>query len=141
MRSAALQASYHWIFHHPRFKCWRNGSDSQGLGIRGDPGKGKSKLLCGIIDELHYETHRSPRQDTPVFSFYQATVPELSNTNAMLCRLIYMLVDPQLSFISHIQKSFKDTREPRFGDAETWTALCNMFLDILRDLRLVNFYM
>lgn len=103
----------------------------------------KASLSCFVALLTSSTTKLTDLQDKTLlsFSFYQATVPELSNTNAMLCRLIYMLVDTQLSFISHIQKSFKDTGEPRFGDAETWTALCNMFLDILRDLRLVNFYM
>jgi hypothetical protein len=51
-----------------------------------------------------------------------------------------MLVDTQPSLFSYIRKRFKDTGEPRFGDAEAWAALCNMFLDILHDSSLERIY-
>ncbi|KAK4207885.1 hypothetical protein QBC37DRAFT_259694, partial [Rhypophila decipiens] len=34
------------------FPRWRYNSESRLVWIKGDPGKGKTMLLCGIIDEL-----------------------------------------------------------------------------------------
>ncbi|RAL03535.1 uncharacterized protein BO80DRAFT_453197 [Aspergillus ibericus CBS 121593] len=134
-RGAALKESYDWILHHPQFQHWRNNNDSQVLWIKGDPGKGKTMLLCGIINELGPTTKlEDPLAKTFLsFFFCQATDPELSNAHAVLRGLIAMLVDTEPSFLPHVRKRFKDTGEPRFRDAEAWTALCNIFLDILRD--------
>lgn len=69
-RGAALKASYDWILHHPQFQCWCNSSDSQLLWIRGDPGKGKIMLLCGIIDELRPTTKLGNTQTKTFLSFF-----------------------------------------------------------------------
>ncbi|KAL5359312.1 hypothetical protein BJX96DRAFT_56435 [Aspergillus floccosus] len=134
-RGAALKESYDWILHHPQFQHWRDNNDSQVLWIKGDPGKGKTMLLCGIINELGPTTKlEDPLAQTFLsFFFCQATVPERSNAHAVLCGLIYMLIDTQPSFLSFVQKKFKDTGEPRFGDKEAWAALCIIFLNILRE--------
>ncbi|KAL5361432.1 WD40-repeat-containing domain protein [Aspergillus floccosus] len=141
-RGAALKESYGWILYHPQYQHWRNNNDSQVLWIKGDPGKGKTMLLCGIINELAPTTKlEDPLVKTFLsFFFCQATEPKLSNAHAVLRGLIYMLVDTQPSFLSHVRKKFKDTGEPRFGNAEAWAALCNIFLDILRDSSLDKIY-
>lgn len=43
---------YSWILKDPDFKQWREDQQGRLLWVRGDPGKGKTMLLCGIIDEL-----------------------------------------------------------------------------------------
>ncbi|KAJ5111831.1 Vegetative incompatibility protein HET-E-1 [Penicillium alfredii] len=134
-RGAALKKSYDWILRHPQFQHWRNNNNSQVLWIKGDPGKGKTMLLCGIIDELGPTTKLADRQARKFLSFFfcQATVPKLSNAHAVLRGLIYMLVDRKPSLLSIIREKFKEIGEPRFGDAEAWAALCVMFLNILRE--------
>ena len=133
-RGAALKESYEWILHHHQFQCWRDSNDSQILWVKGDPGKGKTMLLCGIIDELDPTIEMADSQAKTFLSFFfcQATVPKLSNAHAVLRGLIYMLVQQQPLFLSHVQERFRDTREPRFGNTEAWAALCNMLLDIFR---------
>jgi NACHT domain len=45
--------SYHWILEkNSDFQQWRNDQQSRLPWIKGDPGKGKTMLLCGIINEL-----------------------------------------------------------------------------------------
>ncbi|KAI2834289.1 hypothetical protein CBS11350_10822 [Aspergillus niger] len=134
-RGDALKKSYNWILRHSQFQHWRNNNKSQVLWIKGDPGKGKTMLLCGIIDELGPTTQLEDPKAKAFLSFFfcQATDPKLSNAHAVLRGLIYMLVDVQPSFLPHVRKRFKDTGEPHFGDAESWAALCDIFLNILRD--------
>ncbi|KAL2783118.1 hypothetical protein BJX66DRAFT_345225, partial [Aspergillus keveii] len=134
-RGAALKKSYDWILHHPQFQHWRNNNDSQVLWIKGDAGKGKTMLLCGIINELGPTTKlENPLAKTFLsFFFCRATVPKLSNAQAVLRGLIYMLVDTQPSFLSLMRQKFKENGEPQFGDAEAWAAMCVIFLNILRE--------
>ncbi|KAL7926211.1 hypothetical protein ACQKWADRAFT_282061 [Trichoderma austrokoningii] len=47
-----LRDSCRWILGHEDFKRWYCGEESGVLWIKGDPGKGKTMLLCGILDEL-----------------------------------------------------------------------------------------
>ncbi|KKF97531.1 Vegetative incompatibility protein HET-E-1 [Ceratocystis platani] len=51
-KGGLLKDSYKWILEHQGFKKFKNEADSRILWIKGDPGKGKTMLLCGIINEL-----------------------------------------------------------------------------------------
>lgn len=131
-RGNPLKESYGWILDHHDFPRWRNDKDTRLLWIKGNPGKGNTMLLCGIIDELEPET-KLRKPSLLSYFFCQATDAKLNNAQAVLRGLLYMFVDEQPSLRSYVQRRFKDTGEPRFTDAKAWPALCNIFLDILRD--------
>lgn len=38
-----------WIFQNSQFREWRDNESSRLLWIKGDPGKGKTMLICGIL--------------------------------------------------------------------------------------------
>ncbi len=69
-KGGLLADAYRWVLDNADFQQWRDDRQSRLLWIKGDPGKGKTMLLCGIIDEL---TKSTP--DTAVVSFFlcQAT--------------------------------------------------------------------
>ncbi|KAM7220964.1 NACHT domain containing protein, partial [Rhypophila decipiens] len=143
-RGRPLKESYGWILDHSHFRKWRDAEDTRLLWIKGDPGKGKTMLLCGVIDELEPETKLRKPDATSLLSYFfcQATVDKLSNAQAVLRGLLYMLVNKQQpSLRSHVQDKFNDIGEPRFADAEAWPALCNIFLDVLRDPNLQKIYL
>ncbi|KAH7154698.1 hypothetical protein DER46DRAFT_628522 [Fusarium sp. MPI-SDFR-AT-0072] len=48
-KGGLLKDSYKWILDHKDFRRWRYDRDSRLLWIKGDAGKGKTMLLCGII--------------------------------------------------------------------------------------------
>jgi hypothetical protein len=52
-KGGLLYDSYVWILDTPNFQMWKNDPDGRLLWIKGDPGKGKTMLLCGIINELN----------------------------------------------------------------------------------------
>ncbi|KKF92354.1 Vegetative incompatibility protein HET-E-1 [Ceratocystis platani] len=54
-KGGLLKDSYKWILEHKDFQNFKNDAKSQILWIKGDPGKGKTMLLCGIIDELELD--------------------------------------------------------------------------------------
>src|SRR3954454_16916932 len=47
-----LRDSYAWILDNEQYKQWHDDENNRLLWIKGDPGKGKTMLLCGIIEEL-----------------------------------------------------------------------------------------
>lgn len=47
-----FQDACRWILNHADFQLWRDNRESRLLWIKGDPGKGKTMLLIGIIEEL-----------------------------------------------------------------------------------------
>ncbi|KAI3532313.1 Vegetative incompatibility protein HET-E-1-like protein 15 [Colletotrichum abscissum] len=130
-RGKPLEASYSWILKHRDFVQWRDNEDDRLLWIKGDPGKGKTMLLCGIIDEL-----RKATADGGILSYFfcQATDSHLDNATAVLRGLIYMLVNKQEQLRrSHVEHKFKNTGEPIFQDTAAWDSLCTILTDILRD--------
>ncbi|KAL8364654.1 hypothetical protein RB595_003776 [Gaeumannomyces hyphopodioides] len=125
-----------WILHHTDFQQWRD-KDSQLLWIKADPGKGKTMLLCTIIDELGKEKSQNPKPTTLLSYFFcQATDTSLNNATAVLRGLIYLLVKQCDSLLSHLRDKFDDSGEPRFQDATAWNVLSSIFINILRDEKL-----
>jgi ABC-type molybdenum transport system ATPase subunit/photorepair protein PhrA len=52
-KGGLLEDSYRWILKNTDFQRWRDDEQSRLLWIKGDPGKGKTMLLCGISNELN----------------------------------------------------------------------------------------
>ncbi|KAL8396643.1 hypothetical protein RB594_003634 [Gaeumannomyces avenae] len=136
-KGGLLKDASSWILHHADFQQWRD-RDSQLLRIKGDPGKGKTMLLCTIIDELEGETKlRNPEATTLLSYFFcQATDASLNNATAVLRGLIYMLVKQRDSLLSHLRDKFDDSGQPRFQDAGAWNVLSGILVNILRDGKL-----
>ena len=137
-KGGLLEDSYHWILENPDFQRWRNDQQSRLLWIKGDPGKGKTMLLCGIINELN-----KSMATTAVLShfFCQATDSRINNAIAVLRGLMYLLVNQQPSLISHIQKKHNHAGKTLFEDANAWVALSEIFTDMLQDPSLNSTYL
>ncbi|KAK1766062.1 hypothetical protein QBC33DRAFT_560494 [Phialemonium atrogriseum] len=119
IKGGLLQDLYHGILDNPNFQQWRDRPESGLLWIKGDPGKGKTMLLCSIINELKKSTQ-------PVFlSFFicQGTDSHINSATAVLRGLLYLLIDQQRSLLSHVQSEYDRAGETLFKDANTWDAL------------------
>jgi hypothetical protein len=137
-KGGLLRDSYHWVLSHVDFQRWRDDGHGQLLWIRGDPGKGKTMLLCGIIDELVKTT--APTANVSFF-FCQATNARINNATAVLRGLIYMLVTQQPALISHLRESCNGFGKQRFEGPNSWVALSKVFTSILEDPRLRRAYL
>lgn len=100
-KGGLLKDSYHWVLENPKFQQWRNDQRSRLLWIKGDPGKGKTMLLCGIANELEKSMVKT---DLLSYFFCQATDSRINNATAVLRGLLYLLVVQQPSLISHVKK-------------------------------------
>lgn len=113
-KGGLLEDSYHWILENSDFQQWRNNQQSRLLWIKGDPGKGKTMLLCGITNELKRSI---PKSVLLSYFFCQATDSRINNATAVLRGLIYLLVKYQPSLISHVRTRYDQAGKTLFEDA------------------------
>jgi archaellum biogenesis ATPase FlaH len=134
-----LKGSYRWILYKSDFRRWRDDQQSRLLWIKGDPGKGKTMLLCGIVNELKTSIAKTDKLLSCFFC--QATDSRINNATAVLRGLLYLLVDQQPSLISHIRKKYDRAGKALFEDANAWVALSEIFTNILQDPNLNQTYL
>jgi hypothetical protein len=132
-----LRDSYYWILNNSDFQQWRDNYQNSLLWIKGDPGKGKTMLLCGIIDELKKSISKT---DLLSYFFCQATHSQLNSATAVLRGLLLMLVYQQPSLVSHIQKKHDIIGKALFEDINAWVAISEIFTGILQDQSLESAY-
>ncbi|APA15267.1 hypothetical protein sscle_14g100370 [Sclerotinia sclerotiorum 1980 UF-70] len=130
-KGGLLDNVYNWIFDNSDFQQWLSNQDNRLLWIKGDPGKGKTMLLCGIINKLQ-------RSDETALAYFfcQGTDARINSAIAVLRGLIYMLLDRQPALLSHLQKRYEKAGEQLFKDANTFIALSEILKDILHDKNL-----
>ena len=136
-KGGLLKDSYCWILENSQFKQWRSAQSSL-LWIKGDPGKGKTMLLCGIINELD-----KPIVDAALLSYFfcQANDSRINSATAVLRGLMYMLVVQRPSLVSYIQKKYDESGKYLFEDTNAWVALSEIFTDMLEDPSLDGTYL
>ncbi|TEY29165.1 hypothetical protein BOTCAL_0965g00010 [Botryotinia calthae] len=131
LKGGLLVDVYKWIFDNREFQKWLFNQDNRLLWIKGNPGKGKTMLLCGIINELQ-------KSDTYALAYFfcQATDIRINSAVAVLRGLIYMLLERQPVLLPHLQKPYEESGEGLFKDANTLTALSQILKNILHDKNL-----
>ncbi|KAJ5776869.1 NACHT nucleoside triphosphatase [Penicillium odoratum] len=125
-----LKDSYRWILDNEGFKKWQGSGGDRLLWIRGDPGKGKTMLLCGIIEEL---TRLNGSAANLSYFFCQATDIRINNATAVLRGLIYLLVEKNQCLLSYVRARYDKAGKALFEDINAWSALSTIFTDILKD--------
>ncbi|KAJ5531439.1 hypothetical protein N7527_004832 [Penicillium freii] len=133
-----LKDSYCWILDNEEYNQWQNNQSSRLLWIRSDPGKGKTMLLCGIIEEL---TRSVGDIANICFFFCQATDARINTATAVLRGLIYLVVEKQPSLLSHVRSRYDQAGKVLFEDLNAWNALSRILTDILKDATLQDTYL
>jgi NACHT domain/Heterokaryon incompatibility protein (HET) len=136
-KGGLLKDSYCWILENSDYQRWRD-DQSRLLWIKGDPGKGKTMLLCGIVNELKISMAKT---ELLSYFFCQATDSRINNATAVLRGLLYLLVDQQPSLVLHIRKKHDHAGKALFEDANAWVALSEIFTNILQDPSLRSTYL
>ena len=133
-KGGLLVDAYRWVFDNSDFNRWRYSLESRLLWIKGDPGKGKTMLLCGIIDELERPiiTHGG----NLAFFFCQATDSRINNATAVLRGLTYLLAQRQPRLLSHLPENMYAS-----DDAMAWITLSRTLLEMLDDPNLKVTYL
>jgi hypothetical protein len=137
-KGGLLKDSYRWILDNKEFKQWQDSERNRLLWIRGDPGKGKTMLLCGVIEEL---TRLYGNNTSISFFFCQATDMRINSATSVLRGLIYLLVKNHPSLLHHVRARYDYAGKTLFEDINAWNALSTIFRDILNDPTLQMTYL
>ncbi|EFR01951.1 vegetative incompatibility protein HET-E-1 [Nannizzia gypsea CBS 118893] len=127
-KGGLLAKSYEWIVDFGDFKKWRSDHSSGVFWISGSPGKGKTMLLCGIIDHL---SDPGAKHIPPSFFFFQESDSQLNNATAVLRGLIYLLAIQHRSFLEYLQERYSLSGGTLFADPDNFFALSNVFRNML----------
>ncbi|EUC29070.1 hypothetical protein COCCADRAFT_8666 [Bipolaris zeicola 26-R-13] len=143
-KGGLLADSYRWVLNNTTFQQWQQHQHTQNphtqlLWIKGDPGKGKTMLLCGIINELQQTF--TPQSTLLAYFFCQAADPRINSATAVLRGLLYMLVTQQPSLMSHVLRKYETAGKASFEDANAWVVLSEILEDTLHDLHLRPTYL
>ena len=127
-KGGLLKDSYHWILEHEDFRRFREDAESRLLWIKGDPGKGKTMLLCGIIDHIKQQTSQ-------VLSYYfcQATQVDLKSAASVLRGLLWLLCCRQPILTSFVRSVYDVQGRRLFEDGVAFESLGKIFLEMLKD--------
>lgn len=137
-KGGLVQNSWRWILNHPDYETWLHDDDKRLLWIKGDPGKGKTMLLCGLVDEITKRAAQSG--DAVSYFFCQATMPTINNHLSVLRGLIWLLADQQPSLLSYIREAYGTSGKDVFEGPNAWYSLTSFFRSILDDANLTRIY-
>jgi DNA replication protein DnaC len=127
-KGGLIKDAYYWILDNDQFQQFRADSNNRLLWIKGNPGKGKTMLLCGIIDELEKDSN-----NRLAYFFCQATEPRRRNATAVLRGLIYCLVTQLPPLISYVQQTYDRVGKRLFSDENAWEAVSKILIAMLDD--------
>lgn len=117
-----------WILKNDEFMRFRNERQSRLLWISGDPGKGKTMLLCSIIDELE-----SDGSNCISYHFCEASSDILSSAVSVLRGLIWKLVEQEPLLVKYVRKKYDASGKALFSDGNAWNALKEIATAIFQD--------
>ncbi|RSL50958.1 hypothetical protein CEP53_008623 [Fusarium sp. AF-6] len=101
-KGGLLPGAFSWILTNDDFRQWQTNKQSRMLWIKGDPGKGKTMLLCGIIENLQLHA-----PETPLTCFFcQESDSKFNSASSVLRGLIYMLLNSQRHIIAEMRREY-----------------------------------
>lgn len=133
-----LRESYRWILDNASFTQWHRDPSSQLLWIKGDHGKEKTMLLCGVINELKNLTNGA----LVSYFFCQASDSRINSATSVLRGLLYLLVSQQPWLAYHVRKRYDEVENKTlFEDSNAWTILTEVLTHMLQDVNLPVTYL
>lgn len=133
-KGGLLEDAYSWILSNKEFLDWRYDVGHNLLWVKGDPGKGKTMLLCGIIDQL--TRHALNPCQKPVYFFCQATDSRLNSAVGVLRGLLFLLAVQHPEVIPYIRSKYEEGGKSAYEDANAWWVLSGIFAEMVNDSRL-----
>lgn len=124
-----LDEAYAWILQSTEFLAWKDNPDYRLLWINGDAGKGKTMMLCGVINELE------ATQDSATVSYFfcQASNDSLNSAVAVLRGLIYSLISKRPFLMKHVEARYNGHDSSLFKNHNAWIVVQEIFLNMIRD--------
>lgn len=134
LKGPLLKESFSWILEHEGFNRWRNTKESGVLWIKGDPGKGKTMLLCGIIEDLE----QNSQNEHLSYFFCQATDYRINTAAAVVGGLIRSLLNQHPALLSRIRERHGNGPKGQLDGPNALVILSDIFETITNDTGLTN---
>lgn len=154
-----LRKCYAWILEDTGFQQWRDDPNARLLWIKGDPGKGKTMMMIGLINELSASLleevkpkgigqlwrnffQQKSGADVMAYFFCETTRPEQNSAVSVLRGLIYLLANHRdKSLLWHVQKRYDLDGKQLFEGPNAIVALRQLLLEIIKDPSLRQVYL
>lgn len=91
-----------WIFQDDRFRQWKEQEGNAILWVYGSPGKGKTRMATGIVDNLRRETGSPSTNGLIGFFFCRSTNNRMNNAVDVLKGIIRTLWEQRQSLKEHV---------------------------------------
>lgn len=117
-----------WVVDHSTYKAWRDGCENNVLFVMGPADKGKTMILCGLIDDLE---DSSVDDSLLVYFFCEGTNVTRNTPTMILRRLIYMLIIEAPKLLTYLQEKYRYAGKALFEDPNAWYVLSALFMEML----------
>ncbi|KAI8659824.1 hypothetical protein NCS56_01200400 [Fusarium sp. Ph1] len=132
----AFEGACQWIYDNAEFQQWVNGTYPPSLWLHGGPGKGKSMILCSVINYLLRRAGGTPDDSHPnhlvAYSFF-SDPNGVYEASFVVASLVYGLVKQQPSYLRRVSRVYDHENKYPFQGTRSFTALENILEDILCD--------
>ncbi|PTB54797.1 hypothetical protein M431DRAFT_52860, partial [Trichoderma harzianum CBS 226.95] len=129
LKGPLLWESFSWILRHQQFNEWRHTKQSGVLWIKGDRGKGKTMLLCGIVEDFE----QNSQSENLSYFFCQATDYRINTAAAVVGGLIKSLLKGHPRLLSRVRENYEDKLKDQLDGANALVILCDIFESIIND--------
>lgn len=126
MKGGLLEDSYLWIIQHQDFQRFLADADVRLLWLKGDPGKGKKMLMCGIIVELNLSNH------TLSDFFCQQTNSDLNEATRVLRGLMFTLATQCPGVQPYLRSKYDEQGSKLFESINAWVSLKDIFCGMIQ---------
>ncbi|KAI8658814.1 NACHT domain-containing protein [Fusarium keratoplasticum] len=125
-----------WIFENPEFQQWLDGADPPGFWLHGGPGKGKTKLLCSVLNHLLGSAGGALVSSDPgllvTYSFFSDPDGD-REASFVVATLIHGLAQQQPSYLRRISEAYDHESKYPFQGKRPFQALADILKDMLED--------
>ncbi|KAH7123435.1 hypothetical protein B0J13DRAFT_612182, partial [Dactylonectria estremocensis] len=104
-KGSLLPKCFDWILDNKELNAWRKCENTRLLWVKGDPGKGKTMLMIGLV--RHLKDRLRNRNCALAFFFCQNADPRLNNGISVLRGLVWMLLSESSALSKHIPKEYR----------------------------------
>ncbi|RFN44797.1 vegetative incompatibility protein het-e-1 [Fusarium flagelliforme] len=125
-KGGLIPESYRWILQGEHFTKWYDQEYSL-LWLNGDPGKGKTMSVCGIID---YISASSGSNTILSYFFCDTSDSNSNNATSVLRGIVYSIIFQNSMALSYVRERFKKLSKPLSDQRLAWPVLQKIFIGI-----------
>ncbi|KAH6949467.1 hypothetical protein DER45DRAFT_580374 [Fusarium avenaceum] len=133
-----------WIIENTTFKRWASEHSHSILWINGDPGKGKTMLICRLINELSPITKLQDKGSSTILSYFfcDANNSDQNDAISVLRGMIYLLIKQDHEAVECFRAELQKF-DPVYFETKplTFSQLRSIFLQIVKSLASKRIYL